>query len=171
MPYGDVFFVASSFCMLELISVSAAPAPIDLPLVSGSFKDAIAVITLVTRSMEPVHDSDALLIRNGLADPPNRAIAFAALCPVVRISVVKISAVDTQVVQLALIKAMRARNPAMIKLARLALLFAKKHSAQTMQPPRVYETACVGIRPTRSMRQRTMVVPAISEHALARMAP
>ena len=85
------------------------------PRVSGKFQEARQVDTLMARIAVPI-------VRNGVVldtkyeqtAPLTRATAFAALCPVVLISVVRISAVDTHVAQLALMKNMRARNAASI---------------------------------------------------------
>ena len=72
--------------------------PILLPAVSGRFHVEYAVARLMASSTGPITRKDVdSVTRYGLMEPATRAIALLAAWPVARISVVKISAVDTHV--------------------------------------------------------------------------
>jgi hypothetical protein len=67
--------------------------------------------------------------------PPTREMAFAAACPVDRISVAKISEVETHVKQVAPIIKSRAKKEQVNNNARGISIEANKHKRKTHAPP------------------------------------
>ena len=99
-----------------------------------------------------------------------RANALAAEWPVARISVGKISVVDTQVVQEPPIINMRAKNAKKINTFREASTEARHPSSRQLVPPPIYVTVCVAMRPHLSIVIKTMINPTTSDDALIKMA-
>jgi hypothetical protein len=98
-------------------------------------------------------------MRKGLNNDPIRATAFAAACPVVLTSVVRISAVLTHDTQLPVISKIRAAKPKAIKTVLWALFAAAMYKEHTDTPAMAYATTCNGIRPTESTQNIATVVP------------
>mmetsp|Transcript_23343 Transcript_23343/g.29434 ORF Transcript_23343/g.29434 Transcript_23343/m.29434 type:complete len:126 (+) Transcript_23343:1901-2278(+) len=105
-------------------------------------------------------------IRNGAQKPPIRANALAAECPVLRISVGKISAVEIQVTHDPAISQTLQINATTTNNALFISKAEKRQSISRLLPPIPYEQTWVGILPTLSTSEMTSIVPTISAKLL-----